>query len=317
LRPRRLRRLLQQVVANAQHVEVRSHERLVGFARCADDRIPAQIEARVDEHRTAGAPEEGFEHAAIGGVAHRIDGLDARRLIDVRDRRHDRASHLELVQALRRASLRQALLRVHGSHEQHVGTFLAHLRVEPLVDMFFQDRRREGPEAFAELHLVIDGRLHRRLAWIGENAARAESARPELHAALEPAGHEARVESGSDTRRQRFVVVDAFVVGPDGVQLATDGEIVEARPEQRPLHAVAPVERARLLEQLMADEERDAERATRVTGRRLHPDLVERTVAEQAPVGDAVERHTARHAQPPLARARLQAAGTAQHDVFG
>ena len=48
---------------------------------------------------------------------------------------------------------------------------------------------------------------------------------------------------------------------------------------------------ARLLQQLMPDEQRRAQRTAGVAGRRLNPDVVERPFAQQPAVGHAVERH--------------------------
>ena len=80
------------------------------------------------------------------------------------------------------------------------------------------------------------------------------------------------------------------------------------------------VDRARLpglVEQLMPDEHRRAQRAAGVSGRGLDPDVVEWTLAKQPAVGDAVERHAAREHQPRQARLAEQVPADREHSVFG
>ena len=67
-------------------------------------------------------------------------------------------------------------------HERHV-VFL----LEPLADVFAQDARGEGAEAFASFYLQVENVLHVRAARVAEDGAVAEGARTPFHAALEPA----------------------------------------------------------------------------------------------------------------------------------
>ena len=69
--------------------------------------------------------------------------------------------------------------------EQHVGA--VGIEIEPVGDILAQHRRRERPETLAVLDLEVEVLLHRGRARIAEDRARAERARAELHAALEPA----------------------------------------------------------------------------------------------------------------------------------
>ena len=50
----RLRRFLEHERAEHQHVHVGAHEAAVGVLRRADDRLAADVERRVHQHRTAG-----------------------------------------------------------------------------------------------------------------------------------------------------------------------------------------------------------------------------------------------------------------------
>ena len=58
---------------------------------------------------------------------------------------------------------------------------------------------------------------------------------------------------------------------------------------------------ARLVEEMVVGGERRADRAPGVTGRGLDPDAVEVDLAQDAAIGDAIERHAAREAEMPAA----------------
>ena len=81
--PGRLTRLVDDEGSHAQGVEFAAHEGVVGLAGRADDRLPTEVEARIDEDRAARAPVEGFEKLAEAAVALRVDGLDASGAIHV------------------------------------------------------------------------------------------------------------------------------------------------------------------------------------------------------------------------------------------
>ena len=59
--------------------------------------------------------------------------------------------------------------------------------LEVLAGRFGEHRRAERAERLAELDALVQGVLHVRAARVGEDAAAAQRARAELHAALEPA----------------------------------------------------------------------------------------------------------------------------------
>ena len=59
----------------------------------------ADVEGRVHEHRTAGQPLELPDQVVVVRVRVARHGLDARRVVDVRDCRNVRADLVELVDA--------------------------------------------------------------------------------------------------------------------------------------------------------------------------------------------------------------------------
>ncbi len=119
----------------------------------------------------------------------------------------------------------------------------------------------------------------------------------------------ARVTSSSYPRR--------CVHSTDGVQVARDFFVGKRRAEITALHRVVSVARSRVVQDFVVDEKRDADGASGIPGRRLNPDLLERTFAEQTAVPDAVERDSTRQAQIFRARFLVHVASHSQHDLFG
>jgi hypothetical protein len=91
------------------------------------------------------------------------------------------------------------------------------------------------------------------------------------------------------------------------------GEVGAAHPVGR---AVAE-RRARPARVLVVGGERGAQRPAGVAGRRLDPDPLERALPQQPAVGDAVQRHAARHAQVPLAGLARDRAAEPEHHLLG
>jgi hypothetical protein len=124
----------------------------------------------------------------VARIGVRVHGLNPGRVIDVGHGRNGRSRHVQLLDTeqrmLGRRHLASMLLR-YVRHEEHVGAITVEL--EPVGDVFAKDRRREGSKGLAVLDLEVQHRLHRRRAWVAEDGAGAERARPELHAPLEPA----------------------------------------------------------------------------------------------------------------------------------
>src|SRR5262249_35571163 len=109
-----------------------------------------------------------------------------------------------------------------------------------------------------------------------------------------------------------------------GVDLA----LRKGGPEERSFHRVSvdvrlPLPRsarfgadARFVEIAVPEAERDAERAACVAGRRLNPDLLERSLAQQPPVADAVERDAAGEAEIAQTGFAVRERGHLQHHLF-
>ena len=161
------RRLLEQERADHQRIERRGPEALDRVARRADDRLAAGVERGVDQHRHAGPRLEGLEQVVVERVLRAVDRLDARRAVDVA---HGRDA--------------VGLLGPHVVDEQHERRDAG--ADEPVGRLLLQDDRRDRPEVLAVLDLVEPG-LHLGVDRRGEDRARPERPRAELHPALEPA----------------------------------------------------------------------------------------------------------------------------------
>ena len=93
--------------------------------------------------------------------------------------------------------------------------------------------------------------------------------------------------------------------------------VAEARAEIGPRHAVARVRAARPVGEQVVTGERRADRPTGVARRRLDPDRIEDLLLEQLPVGHAVERDAAGHAQIARLRFLVQRAPELDDRVLG
>src|SRR5262249_22025879 len=151
---------------------------------------------------------------------------------------------------------------------------------EVLAAVLFQHRRRERPEPLAELGLAVDARLHRGIAGVTEDRSAAERAGAELHAPLEPAHDLSPGEESGDRLAQRRRILQVIVRRAHAVEELLDLRIGILGPEQRALLGIPRVHDARAVEELVPDEQRDAERAARVARGRLYPHVVERSLAE-------------------------------------
>ena len=220
----------------------------------------------------------------------------------------------------------QPALGLHVGDEQHVRT--VGVEIEPLVHVLAEHGRRERPERFPELDLQVHHRLHLRRARVADDRAAAERARTELHASEQQTDHLLGREQRSHLVGQRRRRQAARLVA---VRLQEHGDFVvaERRAEVRTAHAVgvsrrrarwsARARRAlpgagtlrarpRLLEVAMPEVQRHAQGAAGVTRRRLDPDLLERALAKDPAVADAVQRDAASQAE--VAHARFRAART-------
>src|SRR5439155_22284287 len=136
----------------------------------------------------------------------------------------------------------------------------------------------------------VHRRLHFRRSRIAEDAAGAERARSEFHAALKPPDDVVADEKVGDVLEELVFGLESTVPGAQTVEKIADIARRVARPEEAALLTVGLVRTPRLVEQLVPDKERRAERPARVTRGGLNPDFPERTFPKHARVADAVQR---------------------------
>src|SRR5438874_5300942 len=113
-------RLLDEKIFHRERIDAGGEERLQRIGRARYDRLAAQIERGVDQHRHPSAPLEGIEYPVKIGVLLGRDGLHPAGAVDMRHRRG-------LVRA-------QRLVRV-----EHKGTLRHTERLEPLAVILLFD----------------------------------------------------------------------------------------------------------------------------------------------------------------------------------
>ena len=174
-----------------EHIHVRRHEAAVRLLWLADDRFTPHVEARVDEHRAPGAALEGAQQRMIAPMPEGIDGLHARRVVNVRDGGHRGPWDLQFRQPREGVvtGVRDSYRVVDRRYEQHIRAFLALRHVEVLARAVLQHGWCEWTERFAELDFSVHHRLHVPAAWVADDATRTERAWPELHPSLKPPDH--------------------------------------------------------------------------------------------------------------------------------
>ena len=96
------------------------------------------------------------------------------------------------------------MFRQYVGDDQHVGAVA--VEIEPLGNIFAQNRRRKGTETFAEFDPQVERALHARRARIGNDRSRAKCARAEFHSALKPAYRVLRDQRFDRAGNQRFVI---------------------------------------------------------------------------------------------------------------
>ena len=107
----------------SHRVELGPHEATEGVLRRADNGLAAHIKAGVDQDGAAGFRLEAAEQRVEARVDFGMDGLDARRIIDVGHGGNVRASHIELFDTEERLLLGRhpALSALHHvGDQQHV-----------------------------------------------------------------------------------------------------------------------------------------------------------------------------------------------------
>ena len=177
---------------------------------------------------------------------------------------------------------------------------------EDLLRVLLEHHRRDGPELLAALD-VVEALEVRHPARVGQQAAVAQRARPELAAPLEP-GDDA--VGGQRLGHRGGDVVGALVDHPGAVEPGRQRVVVPFPAERRGPH------RRDVLPESGGRVQRRAQRGARVPGGRLDPDLLERPLAQQPGVGHAVERDAARHRQTALAGLAVQPASEVEQHVL-
>src|SRR4029453_4955131 len=173
-----------------------------------------------------------------------------------------------------------ALAGMNVGDEQHVWTVLVPPRLEPLVSIFSQHARREGPERFAELRLEVHQRLHLGRARVSDDRARSQRTRPELHAPREVSHHLLGGDLIRNDVEQRRLVGLMVVARTNAVESLPDLFGSKARAQERAALEIAhTVDLPRPFEQLMPHEKSGSHGAARVARPRLNEDSLEPPVA--------------------------------------
>ena len=174
-------------------------------------------------------------------------------------------------------------------------------------------KRTEGlPELDADVHLL----LHARRARVADDAAAAQRARTELHAALEPSDDLLVRHQARHPFQQSVLVGHVFVGGAHGVEEQADVVVRKRGTEQGATLSVGKLGLPGVVQLAVPDQQRCAERAAGIAGGRLNPDVLERPFTQQAPVRHAVERHAAGHDQVGCVGQAVEMPRRAEHRVF-
>ena len=190
---------------------------------------------------------------------------------------------------------RPAAAVLHVGHKQHVWTVLVEFEV--VSHVLAEHGGREGPEALAILDLEIQRLLHFGIAGIAEDGACAKRARPELHAALEPADGVSRHQRLARALHEVSLVA-LTVKAPPAFSRRSISGLGVLGAQIGSLHRVErAVRRAGTPKVPVIGGERSTEGAAGVARGRLHPNALEGAVAQDLAVADAVQRHAAGQAQ--------------------
>src|SRR5688500_700823 len=95
-RPLALRRFAQQVWTEHEIIDVGPHEAAIRVFRRTHDRLAADVERRVHDHRTSGQRLERADQGMVIGIRLFAHSLQTGRIVDVRDRGNVRAHDVEL-----------------------------------------------------------------------------------------------------------------------------------------------------------------------------------------------------------------------------
>src|SRR5215475_5200996 len=140
-----------QIIFQHERVEARAFERPDRVSWAANDRL-LDVERRVEQSRDARQPPELFDQIPISRIGRAADGLRARSVVDVND-------------------AGDALALTFGHSEDGHHKRVAAADAEYLRAGFFQHRRRQRPEPFAQLNLLVEQLAHIGAARVSEEAA--------------------------------------------------------------------------------------------------------------------------------------------------
>lgn len=229
-----------------------------GIRRGADDGLAADVEAGIDHDAASGLLFELAEEAAEASVATLVDGLETGAHVHMSDggemgaRDIDAATEVGIFHG---ASLLWGELEVvfftHVRDDEHVRAIRIMLEVGG--DIFAQDDRGKGAKTLAEFDAEIHLCLHSGATGITDDAAAAECAGAELHAAMEPADNFFRGDFCGYFLQQQSLVVDSLIDGTELVEASLHFFIAKARAEQGALHAITRIDDTLAAEELMLD----------------------------------------------------------------
>src|SRR3954471_16561692 len=223
-----------------EEIEVGAHEAPIGIFGRAHNWLAANIERAVHHNRTTRQLLEASYQLVIVGVRLRRNGLNARRVVDVRHRWDVGPHDVELLDApgpALRTTHGYLTLLLHRCDEEHVRRFDIHLEV--IAHALAQHAWSEWTEALSEFDLEVHLRLHTRTARIAENASRAQRTRTKFHPAVEPTnnlfgGEEAR------HRAKEFLAIQTLVGGALALRKASISPSVNPGPRYAPFIESTP-----------------------------------------------------------------------------
>src|SRR5262249_32697033 len=140
-----------------------------------------------------------------------------------------------------------------------------------------------------KLDLQIHDALHLRRARIADDRSMAERARPELHASEEESDDFLVGKKFGDFRRALFVVGDERVRVSMRIEIRTNLLVGKRRPQVRADHRIGGIRVPLLTVDLEPRMKSTSERATGITCRWLHPDVLEWALAKEMAIRDAIE----------------------------
>jgi len=199
-----------------------------------DDRLAADVEGGVDDHRASGQFVELFNNGVIERIDLLVDGMNPGGKIHVRDRRDDRADGIQFFKAFFAPVFFRDILPLAFQdvvNEQHVGRRVAEIEIR--ADHVFQDRGGKGPEGFPELDLDIHDPLHFLGAGIANNAPVPEGAGAIFHSPMVEAYDLFGIQQSGNFRRD-FVCGQLNVAYPFFVQEFADLPVGKDGPRKEP-----------------------------------------------------------------------------------